>query len=206
MERLSSRIRQARSDAGSADGDRQGQRDDMHVRTATPKCPHCGSTEPLATVEQEHQVTTLLVLYCSSCGAILGAANRLPHLPDLRRRGSPVKVERRETMRDELRRLAEIRGGRIPQPGAALVGGSRGAARVAAGFAATDRRRRLARLLPGHIVTGTLLSLCRVGSQLFPRCELPRSESAKREPPAHDPGLAPARSNLYPVASATRWE
>jgi uncharacterized Zn finger protein len=46
-----------------------------------PKCPHCGSTEPLESVAQEHDETTVLVLFCASCGSILAAADFEPH-PD----------------------------------------------------------------------------------------------------------------------------
>lgn len=58
--------------------------------TATPKCPHCGSTEPLASVDQEHQGTAVLVLYCSSCGAIVAAADVSVHYPYLTRRRPPA--------------------------------------------------------------------------------------------------------------------
>lgn len=39
-----------------------------------PKCPHCGSTEQPQATEQDHRATTVLVLYCSSCGSILEAS------------------------------------------------------------------------------------------------------------------------------------
>lgn len=58
--------------------------------TATPKCPYCGSTDPLASVEQEHHRTTVLILYCSSCGAIVAAADLSAHYPDLGRRHAPA--------------------------------------------------------------------------------------------------------------------
>jgi hypothetical protein len=48
-----------------------------------PKCPHCGSTEQPKAIEQDHDATTVLVLYCSSCGSILGAADSRPHYPRL---------------------------------------------------------------------------------------------------------------------------
>jgi uncharacterized Zn finger protein len=47
----------------------------------TPKCPYCDSTEPLESVVQEHDETTVLVLFCASCGSILAAADFDPH-PD----------------------------------------------------------------------------------------------------------------------------
>ena len=47
----------------------------------TPKCPYCGSLELPAHVQQEHDVTTVLVLYCASCGSILAAADYAPHYP-----------------------------------------------------------------------------------------------------------------------------
>lgn len=60
--------------------------------SVAPKCPYCGSIDLPAHVQQEHDVTTLLVLYCASCGAILGAADYSPHYPrteaDASRRGS----------------------------------------------------------------------------------------------------------------------
>lgn len=49
--------------------------------SVTPKCPHCGSIELPAHVQQEHDVTTVLVLYCASCGSILAAADYSPHYP-----------------------------------------------------------------------------------------------------------------------------
>jgi uncharacterized Zn finger protein len=50
--------------------------------SVTPKCPYCGSTEKPTSVAQEHNLTTVLVLYCASCGSILAAADFSPH-PDL---------------------------------------------------------------------------------------------------------------------------
>jgi uncharacterized Zn finger protein len=47
-----------------------------------PKCPYCESTEPLESVVQEHDETTVLVLFCASCGSILAAADFEPHYPD----------------------------------------------------------------------------------------------------------------------------
>jgi uncharacterized Zn finger protein len=49
--------------------------------SATPKCPHCGSIELPEHVQQEHDVTTVLVLYCANCGSILAAADYFPHYP-----------------------------------------------------------------------------------------------------------------------------
>jgi hypothetical protein len=49
----------------------QREEDQMSV---SPKCPHRGSTEQPKAIEQDYHVTTLLVLYCSSCGSILGPA------------------------------------------------------------------------------------------------------------------------------------
>jgi hypothetical protein len=46
-----------------------------------PKCPFCNSTEQPKSIEQEHDMTTLLVLYCASCGSILGAADLSQHYP-----------------------------------------------------------------------------------------------------------------------------
>ena len=56
--------------------------------SVSPKCPHCGSTEQPKTIEHEYHVTTVLVLYCSSCGSILGAADSRPHYPRLGGPGS----------------------------------------------------------------------------------------------------------------------
>ena len=53
-----------------------------------------GSIEALASVDQEHNLTTVLVLHCSSSGAILAAADPSPDLPDLRHCGSPGKAGR----------------------------------------------------------------------------------------------------------------
>jgi hypothetical protein len=50
-----------------------------------PKCPFCDSTEQPKSVAQEPQVTTVLVLYCASCGSILGAADLRQHYLDLSR-------------------------------------------------------------------------------------------------------------------------
>jgi hypothetical protein len=46
-----------------------------------PKCPFCNSTEQPKSIEQEHDMTTLLVLYCASCGSILGTADLSQHYP-----------------------------------------------------------------------------------------------------------------------------
>ena len=51
--------------------------------SVSPKCPQCGSTEQPKAIEQDYHVTTILVLYCSSCGSILGAADLRPHYPQL---------------------------------------------------------------------------------------------------------------------------
>jgi len=58
----------------------QSEEDQMSV---SPKCPQCGSTEQPQAIEQDYHVTTLLVLYCSSCDSILGAADLRPHYPQL---------------------------------------------------------------------------------------------------------------------------
>jgi len=58
----------------------QPEEDQMSV---IPKCPHCGSTEQPKATEQDHHATTVLVLYCASCGSILGAADVRPHYPQL---------------------------------------------------------------------------------------------------------------------------
>lgn len=47
----------------------------------TPKCPYCNSADKPASVRQEHDLTTVLVLYCGSCGSILTAADMLTHYP-----------------------------------------------------------------------------------------------------------------------------
>jgi hypothetical protein len=49
--------------------------------SATPRCPHCGSIKLPAHVQQEHDGTTVLVLFCETCGAILAAADYAPHYP-----------------------------------------------------------------------------------------------------------------------------
>lgn len=49
-----------------------------------PQCPHCHSKERPLSVRQEHEWTTVLVLFCPSCGSILAAADVSPHYPDLR--------------------------------------------------------------------------------------------------------------------------
>lgn len=46
--------------------------------TAAPRCPYCNSTEQPKSVTQDYDVTTILVLYCGSCGAILAAADYSP--------------------------------------------------------------------------------------------------------------------------------
>jgi uncharacterized Zn finger protein len=53
--------------------------------SVTPKCPFCDSTEQPKSVAQEHDVTTVLLLYCASCGSILEAADLRPHYPVLKR-------------------------------------------------------------------------------------------------------------------------
>jgi uncharacterized Zn finger protein len=50
----------------------------------TPKCPYCDSTDAPKSVRQEHDQTTVLVLYCASCGSILAAADLSSHFPELR--------------------------------------------------------------------------------------------------------------------------
>jgi uncharacterized Zn finger protein len=47
-----------------------------------PKCPYCDSTEQPMSVAQDHGETTVLVLFCGSCGSILAAADFNPHFPD----------------------------------------------------------------------------------------------------------------------------
>jgi hypothetical protein len=37
-------------------------------------------------MQQDHDVTKILVLYCASCGSILAAADFQPHYPDFRER------------------------------------------------------------------------------------------------------------------------
>ena len=46
-----------------------------------PKCPYCNSGRRPNAVQQEHDGTTVLVLHCASCGAILAAADYRPHYP-----------------------------------------------------------------------------------------------------------------------------
>jgi phage FluMu protein Com len=49
-----------------------------------PKCPYCNSTDQPKSMQQDHDVTKILVLYCASCGSILAAADFQPHYPDFR--------------------------------------------------------------------------------------------------------------------------
>jgi hypothetical protein len=46
-----------------------------------PKCPYCNSGRRPSAVQQEYDGTTVLVLHCPSCGAILAAADFRPHYP-----------------------------------------------------------------------------------------------------------------------------
>lgn len=48
-----------------------------------PQCPQCHSTERPMSVRQEHDMTAVLVLFCASCGSIVGAADVAPQYPDL---------------------------------------------------------------------------------------------------------------------------
>jgi hypothetical protein len=47
----------------------------------TPKCPHCNSTDKPKSVKQDHDLTSVLLLYCASCGSILAAADLRPGFP-----------------------------------------------------------------------------------------------------------------------------
>ncbi len=61
--------------------------------SVTAKCGYCGSDERPNSVMQEHDVATLVVLYCASCGAILAAADYNPRYSETGEGQSTLRTE-----------------------------------------------------------------------------------------------------------------